>query len=247
MTELYIILGTPDSGRREIVAQLLDGLPGETFVYVSRDEPDSAGEAALRANESVEILDWHTDGVSVDIKDADDAPERVVFILDGRANPVDQLEILAALAPRLEWSVKRIITVVDCRLASREPVALADYYKACIHFSDVVLLNRREGLAPSFDREFRKPYEAECVPALFEATKKGRVANPDLILLPEARRITLAFDEERDVFDEMEFDEDNLPEDPFDIKLDKDKYFERDERGARCIQIPDIKAYLPKA
>ncbi len=245
MTDLYIVVGTPDSGRREIVAQLLDGLPGETFVYIARDEPDSAGEALLRANEAIEVLDWHTDGVSVEIKDAEDAEDRVVFILDGKKNPVDQLELLAALAPRLQWSTKRIITVVDCRLAMREAAALADYYQACVHFSDVVILNRREGLPPAFDRDFRKPFEAQCVPALFESTKKGRVANPDLILLPEARRITLAFDEDRDVFDEMVLDEDNLPEEPFDIKLDTDKYFKRDDRGNRMISIPDIAGFLP--
>jgi hypothetical protein len=68
-----------------------------------------------------------------------------------------------------------------------------------------------------------------------------------MLMMPEARRITLIFDEDRDVFEEMEFDEDNLPDEPFDIKLKADKYFERDDRGNRCIQIPDIKAILGKS
>ena len=137
--------------------------------------------------------------------------------------------------------------MVDCRLALRAGKDLADYYKACIHFSDVAVLNRRENLPPSFDRDFKKPFEEECFPTIFETTKKGKIANPDLTLLHETRRISLAFDNDRDVFDEMEFDEDNLPDEPFDIKLKGDPYFERDDRGNRRLPLPDIRAHLSKA
>lgn len=247
MTDLYILLGTPDSGRREIAVQLLDGLPGETFVYIAENEPPSAAEDALTAIPGVESLTWKTDGANVDIPDAEHAPERVIFIAEGARNPVDQLEILSLLAPRLGWKVRRIITTVDCRLAKKAGPALADYHKACGHFSDVMILNRRENLPPSFDRDFKKPFEDERMPVLFESAKKGRIANPDLLLLHETRRLSLAFDDDRDVFDEMEFDAENLPDEPFDIRLKTDPYFERDERGERRIRIPDIREHLAPA
>lgn len=243
MSELYIILGTPGSGRRDIAAQLLDGLPGGARVYVSRAENPDPADATLAALDEVEVMDWFTDGANLEITDAQNAPDRVVFITEGARNPVDQMEILAALAPRLGWSVTRVITVVDCRLAHAKP-ALDDWFKACIHFSDAVLLNRREGVPPSFDRDFSESYRKSCAPALFEKTKKGRVPNPDLILLPEARRLSQIFDEDRDPLDDMEFDEDNLPDQPFDLVNKTDPYFERDDRGQRRLRIPNIRDFL---
>lgn len=244
MSELFIILGTPGSGRRELVAQLFDGLHGTTRVYFSKAEKaDTGADAVLAGLEGFEVKRWFTDGEQLDLPGIQDEVERLVFITEGARNPIDQLEILSALAPKLGRKVARVITVVDCGLASREK-GVWDWYKACIHFSDVVILNRREGVPPSFDRDFLEPYLKECVPTLFETTKKGRVANPDMIVLDESRRLSQAFDDDRDAALDMEFDEDNLPDEPFDLVNAKDKYFERDDRGARCIRIPDIKGFL---
>jgi len=244
MSDLYIVLGTPGSGRRELVAQLIDGLPGTTRVYVSRAEkPDAAGDAALAALPEAERREWFTDGEQLDVPAAEDSPATVVFITEGARSPVDQLEILSALIPRLGWRLARILTVVDCDLAARTP-ALADWFKACIHFSDAVLLHRRENVTPAFDRDFLKAYDKDCHPALFERTKKGRITNPDLVLLPEARRLSQVFDEDRNPLDDMVFDEDNLPDEPFDLVNKTDPYFERDDRGGRRIRIPVIGEYL---
>lgn len=239
MDELFVILGTPGAGRRAIVTQLLDGLHGETRVYIARGEKRDEDEDSLAKLEGVEIVEWFTDGEQLEIPDADDCPSRIVFITEGLRNPVDQLEIIAALGPRIGWAVTRVITVVDCALTTRIP-ALADWYKVCIHFSDVVILNRREGVAPSFDRDFMAPYEKNCTPALFERTRKGRLANPDLILSDESRRLTQVFDTDRDAIYDMKFDEDELPEEPFDLAHKTDPYFERDNSGARVIRIPVI-------
>jgi len=38
----------------------------------------------------------------------------------------------------------------------------------------------------------------------------------------------------------MEFDEDNLPDEPFDLVRQVDKYFARDELGRRNILVPEI-------
>ena len=56
-------------------------------------------------------------------------------------------------------------------------------------------------------------------------------------------RRTHIFDE-IDAVDEMEFDEDNLPSEPFDLVRQPDKYFARDELGRRKILVPDITEVL---
>ena len=55
----------------------------------------------------------------------------------------------------------------------------------------------------------------------------------------EPLRLTHIFDD-IDAVDEMEFDEDNLPDEPFDLVRQVDKYFARDELGRRNILVPEI-------
>jgi hypothetical protein len=55
----------------------------------------------------------------------------------------------------------------------------------------------------------------------------------------EPRRASLALDD-LDAVDEMEFDEDNLPDEPFDLVRKADPYFARDASGRREILVPDI-------
>jgi hypothetical protein len=55
----------------------------------------------------------------------------------------------------------------------------------------------------------------------------------------EPLRLTHIFDD-IDAVDEMEFDEDNLPDEPFDLVRQVDKYFSRDELGRRNILVPEI-------
>jgi hypothetical protein len=38
----------------------------------------------------------------------------------------------------------------------------------------------------------------------------------------------------------MEFDEDNLPDEPFDLVRQPDKYFARDELGRRILNVPEM-------
>ena len=87
-----------------------------------------------------------------------------------------------------------------------QPKALA-WFEACIHFSDIVLLNRREGVDNRWLRDFEAKYKKACNPARFLLLKRGRVANPPDVLDPQARRLSLYFDElipiDEDEFDDM--------------------------------------------
>jgi hypothetical protein len=244
MTSVYIILGAAGSGRREVLAGLVaegvDGGARGVRVYHARGEVFPLGEAALPPG--VEARVWGVDGERVFLDEPESAPE-VVFVLgDGRANPVDQMEVLGALLPRLGWQVARVLTVVHCALLAGRP-ELGVWFKACLHFSDVALLARREGVSEAWMRAFARAHREACNPCALELVRRGRVENAARVLFPEARRLSMIFDD-LDAVDEMEFDEENLPDEPFDLKRAVDPYFERTASGVRRLQLPDINAFL---
>ncbi|MDR3227809.1 MAG: hypothetical protein LBT53_00075 [Puniceicoccales bacterium] len=267
MTSAYIILGTPDSGRREILADLIangTANPDDIRVYFAGDLDDAAvaafaetvaaaqaaegtaadAAAATTAPAAPQIRRWGFADGNLFADSPETAPGTVFIVTNGRKNPIDQMEILAALLPRFGWQLARVFTVVHCGLFAAH-TELADWYKACLHFSDVALLSRRETLPDpnAVVKKFTDAHKAAHNPCLLEIVKKGRLDNPLRVLIPEARRFSMIFDD-TDGLDEMDFDENNLPEEPFDIKPGTDPYFERDTTGRRCIHIPEIEKFL---
>jgi hypothetical protein len=101
-----------------------------------------------------------------------------------------------------------------------------------------VLLNRREGVSNKWVKDFESRYRKQYCPARFLLVKKGRVGNPLEVLEPEARRMSLYFDELIPIEDD-EFEDDEQPED-----TRPDKYIERLESGLRAYPVPDIQKLL---
>lgn len=261
MTSTYILLGTVGSGRREILADLIaNGLMSVTSsadtssasvptsssvrVYLP-GEFDATARAAFATGSGVEVLAWGIANGNLSLDTPETAPETVFIVADGTQNPVDQMEVLTALLSRLGWTVARVLTVVHCALLERQP-ALAEWFKACIHFSDVALLARRENVPNAWMKKFIDGHTEACNPCLLELVKKGHATNAIRVLIPEARRLSMIFDD-TDPLDDMEFDEDNLPEEPFDLVSKPDPYFERQLSGVRRIQLPDILEFLVSA
>ena len=245
MTSVYIILGATGSGRREMLAGLVEAAAEGASargvrVYHAQEEAFPAGENLLPPG--VETRVWGVGGGHVFLDEPETAPEVVFMLGEGRASPVDQMEVLGALLPRLGWQVARVLTVVHCALLARHP-ELGAWFKACLHFSDVALLAQREGVPEAWMRAFAKAHKEACNPCALELVKRGRVENAARVLFPEARRLSMIFDD-LDALDEMEFDEENLPDEPFDLKRAPDPYFERTTSGVRCLQLPDINAFL---
>ena len=67
--------------------------------------------------------------------------------------------------------------------------------------------------------------------------------NAPLLLFPEARRLSLIF-EDIDPVDQLELDEENLPEEPFTLENKPDPYFERNLGGQRRKPVPEVSAFL---
>jgi hypothetical protein len=247
---VYLILGAAGSGRREIVADLIEGglAPADrAAVMLSDAENASASDARLP---QVARWTWTDEGTIAGALPAD--ATHVFFFLHGRRNPVDQLEVLRAWVEAQGGQVARVISIVDVQLAAKNPPLLA-WFEACIHFSDVVLLNKREGVENKWISDFQTHFKKQFFPCLFEFVKEGRVKNPALVLEPQARRVSQVFDEEQDwIFTNAEGEEIDEQEetgddedDEIEAKPAEDPYFERRNGGRRVKEIPDIAKFLP--
>ncbi|MCR5184162.1 MAG: hypothetical protein K6B46_05650 [Opitutales bacterium] len=251
---VYLLIGTPHCGRRAILADLLDyglGSGTKVTVWLPEEERDETADEPLQKMPALDLRSWKLvpadspKGVpAIEFENNFEPEDYGFFVLNGRRDPIGQIEAFADLVKRYAWSLVRVILVVDSKFAKAVPET-ADFYKALIHFSDVVLFANRGDISSAWFEAFKKPYRDECYPCIFELVKKNRVKNAVATLADTPRRMTMIFDD-IDPLDDMEFDEDNLPTEPFDIVAKPDPYFERNEHGARLIVVPDIEELLKK-
>ncbi len=259
MIQLYVILGCAGSGRREVLADLLDnGLQG-CVVLLAASEAEAPSDSRLHAK--ARVLRWEMDGDSMRLPQFPEGADCAALICDGRADPAVQMEHLAAwLKGNSEVELARIITVLHSHLLYEKPHAKL-WFDACIHFSDVVLFHKREEVPNKWFSDLQQRFTKACYPCIFEFVKGGRVKNPAQILFPEALRMSLAFEiqedapvldsadllaEDFDLGDEADEDleEDAGEDEILDNEPQVDPYFERDMSGRRKIHLPDIRDYL---
>ncbi|MGH7996302.1 MAG: hypothetical protein ACREFX_08120 [Opitutaceae bacterium] len=266
---VYLILGAAGSGRREVLADLLEGGLEESekaAVLIGEREAESSASERLIARAGLARWKWlpatgeraagssATRGFELPPAGAIDATvppgaARIFFLTDGRSNPVDQIEAFKVWSTNGGLRLGRIICVVDCRLVEAKP-PLRAWFEACIHFSDIVLLNRREGVSNKWVSDFQARFKRLHYPCLIEFVKNGTVRNPALILDPQALRISHVFDEEADWTilgadgKDPEDDEEAEGEEAVELRPEEDPYFARWSGGRRMKEIPDIAKYL---
>jgi hypothetical protein len=253
---VYFIIGTPGSGRRGIVRDLIaNGLEEKdrAIVLLAETEAADPADAKLAALPNTEVRRWQwtpstTPEVPAELPPLESADGTTVFFLaDSHANAIDQIE---ALKPWLEQhgaELARIFCTVDCQLAEKQPI-LTQWFAACIHFADVVFLTKREGVANKWLSDFIKQFTDQYFPCYFIQVKtKGDLANPLVLLDPTPRRVSQYF-EEAEVYEieglETDDEEEELDEDDTGI-LPPEPYFVRDRSGRREKEIPDVTKYLP--
>lgn len=238
--QIYLIYGAQGAGRREALFDLIEGgvEPSTQVLYFQPEvDPPCPFDEQLDALENVSIVKWKLDGPKVTHGKISAAPEKIFFIAPGDSDPADAAEALKTWSDHNNCEIVRILTVVHCGLLSEKPGAQA-WYDACIHFSDMVLLNRREGVNNKWVKALEDRFSKERYPCRFVLVKKGRIANPIEALEPEARRLSLYFDELIPIEDD-EFEDEEQPQD-----TKPDKYIERLESGHRAHPIPSIQKYL---
>ncbi|HEX2101951.1 MAG TPA: hypothetical protein VHF69_14860 [Candidatus Synoicihabitans sp.] len=239
----YIVLGATGSGRREVVADLIDAgfanaPEARPVVLLAENELPAEIDARLP-----EVWRWRLVEGTIVAELPPDATH-VFFVVDGRANPIDQIEALKPWLGGSGLELARVVCVVSCRLAEAHPPLLT-WYDACVHFSDVVLLNRREGVGNKWFSDFRARYDDQFLPCLIEVVKAGRVKNPALVLEPEARRLSHYFDDEAEWAIEGD-DEDEVAEGDEEVTAApvEDPYLQRRAGGRRVKEIPDVVNFL---
>lgn len=244
---VYFVYGTPASGRRAILGDLvLEGLEAgdRPLLLLAEGEPPSDVERAFRSHPGAHRAVWRW----VDQRIAAELPPDVthVFLLaDPWLNPVDQAEALVPWLQERGARLARIFTVIDVPFAAAHP-QIERWFEACIHFSDVVFLTGvtadLQNWAGAFEGKFRERH----FPCLWERVRDNTVANPALMLAPEARRMSGAFDDiEPPPLVALFEDEDDEAEeeDPEDQPI-PEPYFARRRGGSRVIEVPAIGPYL---
>lgn len=239
MTPLVIILGTKGSGRTAIVKELSENAWVEGKVIRLLNESTETAAETPRAER------WtFKDGEARIPQPGEEAA--TILMTNGTYSAVDQMEAILQRVHNSTWQVQRVVTVVDCLRAYQHP-EVSEWYDACIHFSDAVILNHRWEVPGQWLSKFLEKYESAFFPCVFfNFLKEGKLHNPAAVIEGDPLRMTHIFDE-IDAVDEMEFDEDNLPEEPFDLVRQPDKYFARDDFGRRLIAVPDIQSILKEA
>ncbi|PTY06204.1 hypothetical protein DB347_12210 [Opitutaceae bacterium EW11] len=246
---IYVVLGASGSGRRPILADLIDGGLAEderAVVLLSSTELPFD-----RENPPWRLVRWTWSQGEMQIPlDAIGDATHVFLLTDGWVNPVDQIESFKAWLERSGGELARVITIVNCQAAEQHK-ELVPWYEACIHFSDVVLLARREGVANKWLSDFQARFKDQFYPCLFEFVKEGRVKNPPLLLEPQARRMSHLFDEpDWEILDEEDLEEGSEDEEgretneEIEVVAEMDPYLERRAGGRRVKEIPDIRKVL---
>ena len=242
---IYMILGSLGSGRRQILHDMLENgwTPGRSaVVMMSRQDSDIPEARALHASGLCTLVPWHWDdemgGIVCDAltPGAGTADDDIFVIAEPLRSPVDQVEALKSFLEVMDFKIARVFTAVDCaRVSAHEGYEYERWLDACIHFSDCVFLNHRHGVSNRWIQDFQDRYTKQHYPCLFLLIKKGKLENPALALDPEPRRVSLAFDI---VEPEFEYDPE-IEEDP-DMVGEEDPYFVRLVSGAREKIVPDI-------
>lgn len=247
---LYVLLGAEGAGRREVVADLIEGglsADDKSVVFL----PESLAPDSIDSRLG-DVVRWTApDDASVSAAWPDGAGVGF-FVVNGRRDPVDQVEALKPWIEEMGVELTRVICVYHCELAATHKPLLI-WHDACVYFSDIVLLNRRAGLENKWMSELRQRFDKQFMPCLVEMVKKGRVHNPALVLDPLPRRMSHWFDAEEESWVHqienlkdtviLEDGEEEIEEEP----EVEDLYLARIASGRRKRVIPDINDYLPDA
>lgn len=195
---MYIIIGTKDSGRREVLFNFI--YEAERFddiqIFIANDESKNEFEEKLSGLTHVKISRYAAQDLQ-EILEADYAEknDQTFLLLNSQEDLLGQIDTVAETLPQSPNTLDRILFVMDCDLAMREP-KLKRWFQAATYFADCVLLNKRTNVNPGWMRDWLEPFQKECYPCLFVYVKKGRVENPELVLSQSVLRMTLAFEDD---------------------------------------------------
>jgi len=253
---VYFILGSPGSGRRALVRDLIEnGLAPEerAVVLLAGSEAADPQDEKLAALPAVEVRRWTWESPVIPAMDLP-AAATVFLLADPLVSAIDQLEALKPWLQQQSRELARVFTVVDCSLAEKQPV-LRQWFDACINFSDVVFLTNRADVGNKWLSDFIKYFKDQRYPCHFVQVKaKGPLPTPLVWLDPTPRRVSQYFEEDYIDFSDIVIEtgddeaEEGEPVEPGeeDGVIPPEQFFVRLSGGRREKEVPDLRDYLPK-
>ena len=147
----YLIIGTPGSGRRGVIWDVIQKALGDDDfcgVFISENEAPAQSDKRIASAQNAGIIRY---------RDADDAIEKIAaldkekfsqifFFADASRNLADDIEDFKRIVDAGDARLARIWGVLDCGLLAARREDVQPYADALSHFSDCLLLSRREGL-----------------------------------------------------------------------------------------------------
>ena len=235
--KVYLLLGPKGSGRRKIFLDLIQELLESSSILWFRHCSDSeASYASINARieglSSLECVQWTLENSKIKHSSIKANPDYIFFMAPADVDLAETIEGLKGWLNKNDCTLTRIITVIHSEMACHNAIALK-WFEASMHFSDIVLLNKRELVEGKWVQDFISNYKKRYFPTRFEYVKKDQVSNPMDILDHQVYRNSLYFDElmpiEEDEIEELQSED--TKEDP---------YIERLESGKRVKPIPTL-------
>lgn len=244
----YFILSTAFSGRRGLCVDVCKNALSNCSVgvFISTSELSSDSDNELEKLENVKVVRYSSVEDSLE-KLSVCGCEIVIYISDSSKNLADEVEAFKMLIDSGKISLARIWAIVDCKMNEMFTKECSGYIEALSHFADCLLLSQRSGVSNASVNELVARFKKQCKPHLLVyMDKHNSVANPIELTIEETRRISMLFDE-YDPEDELDIDDDNLPEEPFSLERKPEPYLEKLQNGHRKNPIVDVSEYARKA
>ena len=248
----YLILGSPACGRRGIACDIVEKALGDDdfcCVFVADDENPSDFDKRIAGAPNAGIVKYSGFAdATAKIAALDESKiTSIIFVAASSENVADSVENFKAIVGDGKIRLARIWSVLDCHMLKMFPDETFTYADALSHFADCLLLSRRSGVSNREVNDIKLRYEKMCRPHIIELVDKNfQVSNPIELMIEEARRITMVFDD-FDPIDDLDLDGENLPEEPFSLERKPDPYLARLPNGLRQKPIPNVCEYAAAA
>ncbi|MFP4352648.1 MAG: hypothetical protein ACLFRP_07900 [Puniceicoccaceae bacterium] len=231
---LTVLLSGPNPGRWKLVLETVrHGLPKEEAVLLHVSPAEVEPARLFFPDDRFTIGEWTLADGAVLFSEPLTSDRTNVLVYGRPEFPDDLFEGLVDLFRAERCEMGRIVTQVHAGWGSGHEETKA-WYDACIHFSDLVLIDNREEVPDAWVREFRERYLKLRYPCHFDLVRKGLPKHPEWFFDSQPRRLSLVFDPDDlsglgpGPVESDEDETDEIPEEP-----PGDPYLRRNAAGER--------------
>ncbi|MEM0965125.1 MAG: hypothetical protein AAGJ81_03095 [Verrucomicrobiota bacterium] len=191
---LTLLLSGPNPSRWPVIRAALSlGLQKDELLTVLVAPSEESEARSELADQRFRIVLWTMEDGKIRFSEALVEGEANLLLYSGNPFPDELIEAIAKESQSGVFEISRVITQVHCGWCKESREAKA-WFDACIHFSDLVLLDNRGDVEDAWVRDFQEHYRKEHYPCYFDLVKKGVPKHPEWIFDSQPRRLSLIFD-----------------------------------------------------